>query len=369
MARRARRIRHNNIVSTLSNTDDPIFDSLKPIFGIGPKISDKVYFDAGNEFRLEKGFESTQTQVGQKTDRNTDGLSNVSNGYINFVRTNNEDRRSYISDVSKTGKRSIEFRFTPYGSGETVYPGAQCERSAYVLNIMPPDINNLTYNPTENSEYWARTWMYFSPGSIFSPTDNTPKLLRFWLQSDKNTEFLIGGRVDNTNYPGKMFISAMTQGFSGGSITLNSSRFSNSRLWGGVPGDGSDWSVSGPQTEFPVGEWFHIEIYCRCSADPATATVLVWLNDTLVLARKGNRSNNTGGGYAGTAQTLTASAGAPVHAAPRIELCSNWGTNGPSISAQQSILFDDIIATNQRAWVESKGKQDSNGFWMIGKDY
>ncbi len=334
------------------------------------KIADKVFFGTGNEFRLEKGFETSPTAVDSLTNRNNDGLQNVSNGYINYVRSNNEDRRSYISSLSKHGKRSIKFIFTPYGGGETVYPGAQCERSAYVLNVMAPDIANLTYNPIEGSEYWMRSWMYFSAGSTFTPTDNAPKLMRLWLSADKNIEFILGGRVDHALYPGKMFISGQTQGFTGGAISLNSSRFSNARLWGGLPTDGSDWSVSGPQTEYPVGEWFHIEAYCKCSTDPATAMMMIWLNNTLVLARKGNRSSNsTNGGYGGTLQTLTANAGAPVHASPRVEIMSNWGTTGPTLSAPQYVLYDDIIATNQRSWVEAHGTTDADGYWMIGSTY
>lgn len=369
MARRRRPPQSSHaILASLLHSSDPVHDQFAPIFGLSrQKIGDRVVF-SGNKWRIEKGFDTSPTPIDSKPDREKDGLSNVGGGYIHFVRSYWEDRRLFIAPGRKGGK-SLKQVLTPYGGAETVQTGAQFERSAFAVGVMPPDSNMTAYNPQEGSEYWARLWMYLSPGYVFAPSDNTPKLLRCWQSSNSNAEVIIGVRQDHANYPGVGFISAMSQGFNGGVMSLNSSKFSNSLLYGGVPGNG-DWSTSGTQTAYPVDRWFHVEIYMYCSADPAKAEIRVWLDDSLVLARLGNRSSATvGGGYGGTLQTLTPLAGGVVHASPRVELQSNWGSTGVVLSNTQYMLIDDVIATNDPEWVSANGKVDSYGNKMIGSAY
>lgn len=314
-------------------------------------VSDRVTITDG-KFLLMKSFENTITPVDTVISKTTDGIENVSTGAIPYYQNSGTGRRAYISNLARSGNRSVKMILSPdppYGVGEAF----QVWYSGFGLGVG----SGSTYNAVEGSEYWFKSWIYLSPNWSWEPiaynqSYSTLKLFRFYPFNTYQGELIIQQSCGHgyAGYEGS--ISAFTQGFTGGNISLYS-------------GPGGD--CAGNVTShcfYPVGQWFCIEAYMKISATPATAKVIVWRDGVKILEKTGGT----------TYQTLNRTGTNELIGSPGVILYSTWDVNGnqdgPTLpNGEQYICYDSIIATNNKDWVIANGMTDSAGNVMIGNRF
>lgn len=280
---------------------------------------------------VERGFENTVSAARAPLEK-TDGVQY-------FQDYNN--RRVYITEVSKTGRRAIETRITtPYVNGKTalsVWAGG--------VGFGTGDTN---YTPKEGEEVWGRVWVFFSPNWSWAPGKGSMlKIMRIYPSSFYNGELILQVDPGNSGAEYMGDIMAFTQNYVGGNI----------QLYGGTGRDASGTSV-----QIPIGRWFSLEGYLKVSTDPNKAMVRVWVDGNLVLERNGNSYGYT------NRQTLNKNGSQRTLGSPGAVLFSTWDTDssqsGPTIpDGSQYARFDDLIVTNEPSRAVAT---DKNGNKMIG---
>lgn len=357
-----KRINQLDIKSTPQLTDYIILDNgtttervplsaLKTLFGTADK-TDAVIFYSGNKYVMTKSWENTATAVGDLISKTVDGIDNISSGAIPYYQNSGNGRRCYISSDGHNGNRSIKFVISPYPPDETK-KGVQVWNSGFGLGVG----SGTTYNCVEGSEVWARVWVKLSPNWSWAPVDvnqsySTLKIFRVYPFNTYQGELIV--QIDTghgyAGYAGRL--CAFTQGFAGGNISL----------YGGPGGDCA--GNPGTAADTPLDTWFCIDAYLKVSATPATAKVIIWRDGVKILEK-------TGGS---TYQTLNRTGTNELITSPGIILFSTWDVNGnqdgPTLpNGEQSMLFDDIVVTNNKDWVMGHGQQDASGNWLVGTNF
>ena len=309
---------------------------------------DDLLLGSGNKYTLIRGFDTLLTG------NNNDKIQNSIFPYYQGGALAN--RRAYVSTTAHAGSKAVKFVLTPVGQTnlDGVVESESTANQVWNSGLGLGHSSIVGRDCIEGDEIWASAYIYLSSNWSWAPNNGSSlKLLRLAPSSYYEGELVIGCDLDGQ-------IKAATQNYTGtNSIILECGAN------GGLYGAGSDASLSGPLTHYPIGSWFRLDAYLKISSNPALAMARVWINGTLTLARNGNTSP-----YAG-AQTLNRSGNAQTLGSPGVVIYSTWdvdgNSSGPTLpNGQQYILYDDIVVTNDPTWIQANGEQDAAGNWMIG---
>lgn len=300
----------------------------------------------GSAFVLEENWDTLTQDEGEKLPLDYSGTP-YHQGSVNYP----DLHQSFVTTSGRGGSKALQFKLRPWSELDPTETNTDYDTGSQVwlsgLGLGDSSING--HVPVEGEETWCRLYVYFSPNWSWADegAGSALKLFRLYPSTYYDGEVYIG--VANTGE-----IACVTQGFTGSSLDLYGG--ANGALYGA----GSDPTASGPATPFPIGSWFSLDLYIKSSATPANAMIRVWLNKTLILARDGATAPYD------NRQTLNTEGATEVLGSPGVILYSTWDGRASLPNGAQSVLFDDIVVTNDASWVQAHGIQDAAGNWLIG---
>lgn len=295
-------------------------------------LSDDYIVGTGNHWRIERGWESL-------TGNNNDQLPTSGLDIPYYQETTN--RRSYVSTDGVGGSKAVKMVLTPVGqtnidgNTESVSVTNQVWNSG--IGLGSTSLSGL--DCVEGDEIWAKCDIFLSSNWSWGPSSGSSlKLMRLYPSSYYEGELI--AQVDQDG-----LVYAQTQGFTGGNLNLYT---------------GASSDCSGATFSYPIGQWFRLEMYMKVSSDPATARCRMWIDGVLRLDRNGNTAPYTG------LQTLNRTGNTNLLGSPGLVLYSTWDAGASLPNGQQYIIYDNIVVTNDKTWVQNNGELDSYNNLLIG---
>lgn len=333
--------------TTLSAIKDLIAPATTPV------VEDGLTTFGGNQYLLRKTWKNSTTPIGSLINLSTDGVSGVNSGAIIYAQNNGTGRRCYLVNEGRNGGKCLRFQLTPNGSKnpvtgatEDISTQAQYWNSGFAIS---PGSN--VYDVVEGDELWCRVWMYFSSNYSFAPvTGSVPKYIRIYPFRWDTAEVVLQVDASGANYhntPGAAM--GFLQNWSGGNTNCYPEQY------------------SGVARYLPLGRWFCVENYLKISSTAGTAKWIMWVDGLKAWDIVGTTTTPN-------FQTLTpANTNTTLMNMPRVVLNSTFdGTASAGATlpnGAQYSMYDSVLLTNSRSFVEANGTTDASGNVMIGPNY